>query len=427
MRAPIEFLVLVCVVVGVLPALTIGPFLDDAVQAVLGSATPAYSLATWHGLSGPLVMSVLALAGGGLLYLALRRHLAQGEERVPLLPPIDGGRSFDALLVFVSWRFARVLERALGTRRLQPQLRWIVVLAVLAAAWPVQRHGLALAVPPLALPDAGLALAWLAGSACAVAAAWQAKYHRLFALILAGVAGLVTCVTFVWFSAPDLAITQLLVEIVTTVLLLLGLRWLPQRTAFDRSWASARRALPRRTRDFAIAVAAGSGLATLAYAAMTRPLSHSVADYFTLRALPEGGGTNVVNVILVDFRAFDTLGEITVLGAVAIAVYSLLRRFRPARESTGVPPQQRVHTLRDRADDLLVPGVIMRAMFPATVVLALYLLLRGHNLPGGGFVAGITLAVALIVQYMAGGRASSRTGCASVPCARSASDCWSRP
>src|SRR6185503_17520118 len=114
--------------------------------------------------------------------------------------------------------------------------------------------------------DVTLALAWLVGAACAVAAAWQAKFHRLAALMLAGGAGLVTCLTFVWFSAPDLALTQLLVETVTVVLLLLGLRWLPKRIPFKWTWAGLLAALPRRSRDLLIALAAGSGLAALAYA-----------------------------------------------------------------------------------------------------------------------------------------------------------------
>jgi multicomponent K+:H+ antiporter subunit A len=136
---------------------------------------------------------------------------------------------------------------------------------------------------------------------------------------------------------------------------------------------------------------------------MTRPLPETISHYFVARAHTEGGGTNVVNVILVDFRGFDTLGEITVLGAVAIAVYSLLRRFRPARESIDPLPQQRAQSERTSTNDLLIPSVIMRAMFGAIVVLAFYLLLRGHDLPGGGFIAGVVFAIGLILQYMAGG------------------------
>jgi len=195
----------------------------------------------------------------------------------------------------------------------------------------------------------------------------------------------------------------LLVEIVTTVLMLLGLRWLPKRLPERWSWSAARVALPRRLRDLAIATAAGGGLATIAYAAITRAPNETISSFFVTRAYPEGGGTNVVNVILVDFRGFDTLGEITVLAVVAVAVYSLLRRFRPARESIQAPPPQRTQSARTAIDDLLIPTVLMRALFPPIVVFALFLLFRGHNLPGGGFAAGIALAIAFILQYMASG------------------------
>jgi len=400
---PIAALVLVCVVVGVFPAQTVGPLLSIAVRSVLGASTPAYSLAPWHGFTTPLLMSAVALAGGFGLFLALRSYFARGVEGTPLLPPIDSRRVFDAVLVALSWRWARTLLRRVGTERLQPQLRWLVLLAVMAPLWPVYFLGFELHLPTGAPLEPALAIAWGIGGACAIAAAWQAKFHRLAALILAGGAGLVTCLTFVWFSAPDLALTQLMVEIVTTALMLLGLRWLPKRLPRRWSWSFARAALPRRARDLTIAIAAGGGLAAIAYAAMTRPPQETISRFFTTRAYPEGGGTNVVNVILVDFRGFDTLGEITVLAAVAVAVYSLLRRFRPARESVEPPPQQLGQTARNAAEDLFVPAVLMRGMFAPITVFALFLLFRGHNLPGGGFAAGIALAVGFILQYMAGG------------------------
>ena len=403
MRLPIDVLVVACVVVGVLPAQTIGPLLGVAVQSVLGDATPAYRLSPWHGFTLPLLMSALALAGGLALFVGLRARFARGDKRTPFLPSIDARRVFDVVLVTLSWRWARTLAGWFGTERLQPQLRWLVLLAIAAPLWPVYHFGLDLRGPAATPLDPALAIAWVVGAACAVTAAWQAKFHRLAALILAGGAGLVTCLTFVWFSAPDLALTQLLVEIVTTVLMLLGLRWLPKRLPRRWSWAAVRIALPRRLRDLAIATVAGSGLATVAYAAMTRGPNETISGFFVTRAYPEGGGTNVVNVILVDFRGFDTLGEIAVLAVVAVAVYSLLRRFRPARESMESPPQQRAQTARTAADDLLVPAVLMRGMFAAIAVFALFLLFRGHNLPGGGFAAGITLAVGFILQYMAGG------------------------
>jgi multicomponent K+:H+ antiporter subunit A len=155
-------------------------------------------------------------------------------------------------------------------------------------------------------------------------------------------------------------------------------------------------------------------LALLAYAAMIRPAPDTISRFFVENAYVKGGGTNIVNVILVDFRAFDTLGEITVLGVVALTVYALLRRFRPARESIPVPEQQRAqdiyddgHPDRQKGDTvkeaMAVPALIMTLLFPVIGVTAVFLLLRGHDLPGGGFVAGITMAVGFILQYMARG------------------------
>lgn len=413
MRFPVELLVLACLVVGIIPGIAVGPLLEAAAQGVLGAAKPAYNLSVWHGFNLPLLMSAIAMAGGVLLYLALQNYLLTGNEGTPFVRHLAGKRLFERSLVVLSWRISRPLEALLGTRRLQPQLRLVVVVAVLAAVVVTKPWQL---TPMLALPsalDPALALVWLIGMACAIGAAFQAKFHRLRALILMSGAGLVTCITFVWFSAPDLALTQLLVEIVTTVLILLGLRWLPRRIPEDEL-ALKPITLTRRLSDFGIALVAGGGVAALAYAIMTRPLPDTISRYFVERAYSEGGGTNIVNVILVDFRGFDTLGEITVLGVVALAVYALLRRFRPAPESIAIPEQQRVQNAYDDArperqlgdtvaEYLLVPAVLMRLLFPMMLVMALYLFLRGHNLPGGGFVAGLTMAVAFIVQYMANG------------------------
>ena len=261
--------------------------------------------------------------------------------------------------------------------------------------------------------DLAFGLLWAVGTVCALGAAYQAKFHRLAALVLLGGAGLVTCLTFIWLSAPDLALTQLAVETVTTVLLLLGLRWLPKRLQ-ERGPRGAARLRPlHRAVDLAIAVAAGAGLAVLAYAAMTRPAPDSISRYFVEHAYTQGGGTNVVNVILVDFRGFDTLGEITVLCVVALTVYALLRRFRPAPESFRVPSSSKPRTpmttyTRTRrgdtmADALTVPALLMRCCSRSSARSPLFLFLRGHDLPGGGFVAGITMAIAVILQYMAGG------------------------
>src|SRR3546814_806313 len=199
-----------------------------------------------------------------------------------------------------------------------------------------------------------------------------------------GGAGLTVCITFAWFSAPDLAVTQLLVEIITTVLLLLGLRWLPKRSQEIREDALWPARL-RRARDLAIAVACGLGVAMIAFTMMTKPQGVTAGDWFLRNSYYEGGGTNVVNVILVDFRAFDTFGEITVLTIVGLSVFALLHRFRPPAESAGVPEQQSGG--EDGLNDYLyIPSVIMQWMLPTIITRSTYLFFLGPQLgrPTGG-------------------------------------------
>ena len=416
MRVPVELLVLTCLVVGVAPAWSVGAFLATAATPVVGGVLPEYSLAVWHGFNLPLLMSFVALAGGALLYLFQRRRRARGElEYTPLLHRFDGQRIFENLLARLS-ELGRRSRRVLGTRRLQIQLLLLVVVAVAGAGaslWfaPAARGGREL------LPFSPMfAMTWLIGMVCAVGAAWQAKFHRLASLMLAAGAGLVCCITYIWFSAPDLALTQLVVETVTTVLILLGLRWLPMRTAKPQPARTRLRLLGRRGRDLLIAIAAGCGMAGLAWTMMTRDFPQSISPFFLEHALTEGGGTNVVNVMLVDFRGFDTFGEITVLGVVALTVYALLRRFRPAIESMALPPQQRAQA-DDGSSDLLnprrakdtavgylmVPAVLVRLLLPLSVLVSVYFFMRGHNQPGGGFVAGLVMSVALVLQFIVSG------------------------
>ncbi len=413
MRRPIEFLVIACVIVGTIPGLTIGQFLDTGVVAVLGEDTPYYSLSIWHGFNLPLLMSVIALVAGVLLYWVLKDYLQACEEGPPFFRRFKGQRIFERILVTVSWRWARAAEGMVATRRLQPQMRLLVAVAVLAGVWAMWGAGDRFPAITFAGFDPVLGTLWAIGAFCAIAAAYQAKFHRLAALILMSGAGLATCISFVWLSAPDLAVTQLLVEIVTTVLILLGLRWLPKRSEAIAGSSGIVTKL-KRYRDFGLAVAAGLGTGLLAYFVMMTPLPPSVGDFYLERAYSEGGGTNVVNVILVDFRGFDTYGEIVVLAIVALTVFALLRRFRPAQDNAGAPYQQREQdeldtVQRDRdvgetlKDYLLVPSVIMRWMFPVIVLLAAYLFLRGHDLPGGGFAAGVTMAIGFLLQYLAGG------------------------
>jgi multicomponent K+:H+ antiporter subunit A len=202
--------------------------------------------------------------------------------------------------------------------------------------------------------------------------------------------GLVVALAFVKFSAPDLAMTQLTVEVVTIVLLMLALYFLPQRGPWDSG-------LGRRLRDITVGVAAGLGAMALTWAVLTRPFE-PISGYFLEQSVPGGGGTNVVNVILVDFRGFDTFGEITVLALAALGIYALLDGLHldgPERDDKGRPWSADVHPL--------ILATFARLLLPLALLVSIFIFLRGHNLPGGGFIAGLVTAAALIVQYLANG------------------------
>jgi multicomponent K+:H+ antiporter subunit A len=410
MRFPVELLVLVCLVVGVAPGLSVEPLLKDAVRSVLGERTPPFDLALWHGFNLPFVFSLIALAGGVAFYVLLRRRFnLRTSSRVPLPERLNGAQAYETAMLSL-FSGAAFLVRWMGTTRTQPQVLLMIV-ALLALPLLLVRPLPGLGAPPLGF-DPLFASMWAIGAGCAVAAAWYASRRRLAALILAGGTGIVTSMTFLWLSAPDLALTQLMVESVTTLLILLGLRWLPERMAPPLPLPMRSRL--GRSRDLAVSLAGGAGIAALSYAVLTRPAPERIGDFFLQRALPDGGGSNVVNVLLVDFRGFDTLGEITVLAAVALTVYALLRRFRPAPESIAVPQQQDTHVdpaarqtpaQQVSSGYLTMPAVYLRLLLPFMGVVAAYFFLRGHNLPGGGFVAGLIFAVAIIVQYMLGGTA----------------------
>ena len=414
MRVPIEILVLLCIVVGIFPQWSIGPALDVAARPVVGGAMPPFSLAIWHGFNKPLVMSLIALGGGIALYLLLRRGVVAGRFKHAPLLGLNGQRLFESTLYGLD-RASRWALAVLSTYRLQPQMLLMVLAAIVFASVALWAGGISWGDRPRVPGNLEFALLWVLGCVAALAAANQAKFHRLAALILLGAVGLAVSLTFLWFSAPDLALTQLTVEVVTTVLFLLGLRWLPKRRPEEAEHLGLR-VRARRARDLVVSLVAGGGMAVLAYAMMTRPAPQSISPFFIDRALPEGGGTNVVNVMLVDFRAFDTMGEITVLGIVGLTVYALLRRFRPPREMAALPPQQRAvppdlvsdlinpRTAQDTAlGYMMVPAVLVRLLLPIAVVIAMYFFMRGHNLPGGGFVAGLCVAIAFLTQYIVAG------------------------
>ena len=386
LRVPVEILVVVCLAVGIAPAYTIGPVLAVAARGALGDQVPDYSLALWHGFNLPLLMSAVALASGVALYFGLQKTV--NLHTIAQLP-MSGKRVFDRMTRTME-RSGRRLITFSPTTSLPGALAWIMVTAIAAMAWPLLRLGLGtpdVILSPLGeTPPVVGVLLWVLAVGGAIGATLYYR-QRFLALLLISVVGLAVSLGFVLMSAPDLALAQLLVEIATITLIMVVLHFLPQTSPPERN-------LLRQWRDGAIAIASGLGITLVAHAVMTRPFV-SIAPFFLERALPEGGGTNAVNVIIVDFRGFDTLCEITVLGVAGLTMFALLWNLRLPEATADAVPAGPWNPLLVRT--------ATRALLPLAAMVAMFLYLRGHNLPGGGFVAGLTLAVALLALRVAGG------------------------
>ncbi|ADV28339.1 NADH/Ubiquinone/plastoquinone (complex I) [Pseudoxanthomonas suwonensis 11-1] len=387
MKIPVEVLVVLCIAVGVFPAWTIAPVLHAGAGAILGADMPEYSLAVWHGLNVPLLMSLCGIVGGIALYFGLRRLF-------DLHAIVRGslGRNVFRWNMEALYALANRFTTRIANGSVQRSMLLLVLAALFAGAAPFVDSLGGGDLPALRAPSSMPLLGWFLWFVMVACTAWTIRLYRqrLLALLVVGGIGLMVSMAFVFLSAPDLALTQLLVEMVSLALLLLGLHYLPPRSPPERRPA-------RRYRDIGIAAAAGLGIALLAYAMMTRDPSPDAASVEMLaRSLPEAYGRNVVNVILVDFRGFDTFGEITVFGVAALIVHALLRRARMAPEKvmSGGPVK------------LPVPADLAQLLFPLTLTVSVFLFLRGHNAPGGGFIAGLVLAVPLLIQYVIQGAAS---------------------
>jgi len=383
LRAPVEILVAICLLVGIAPAYTVAPLLAAAAASVVGGPLPPYSLAIWHGFSLPLLMSALALIGGAAMYWQ-RRRLFQLRDRYPLP---DGKFLFECSLnagIVIARRLTDTLENGSLHRYLSLLIGTAVVVGVVGG-WQggfLTEHQSFQPVDLLSLLAALLLVL-----AAVLTVFWQ-RQHLVAVVVLGGV-GLTVVLAFVRFSAPDLALTQLTVEVVTTVLLLLALRYLPPDAPLESTSGQC-------FRDAGLAVLAGIGVAALTWGILTRPPQSELADYFLATSLLSGGGANVVNVILVDFRGFDTLGEASVLVIAALGITALL--------SGGLPSPMTLSPSLTGAEARwpLLLRVGAGPLLALTLLLAAYIFLRGHNLPGGGFIAGLVTVLALATQYLAG-------------------------
>ncbi|SFK58474.1 Na+/H+ antiporter subunit A [Streptomyces pini] len=410
MAVPIAALVTATVALGVWYPGT--ETLTEPYADRLPSPQKPYHLALWHGLSPALGLSAAALAAGLLLY-RLRPALAALRERAPRAPDAQKGYR----------RTEQGLDRAaLGfTRRTQVGSLPVYLTVLLTTVLVVPGTALLLRDTPFTAPPLwASAIQVPLGVVVLTAAVTLARVRRrLSAALLAGAVGYGVAGLFLVQGAPDLALTQLLVETLTLVIIVLVLRGLPAHLG-------PRRARPRTRRlRLALSAAAGTLVALLAVAASAARRDPAVSAYYT-EHVKEAGAHNVVNAIIVDFRAMDTLGEIAVLLVAAIGVGALILLPAGAREAAGAPVRSRPPAAdrypdtarwgvpQDRwlpeaenmpaHDRLIMLEVVTRLLFPSILVLSVYLLYSGHLRPGGGFAGGLVAGQAFTLRYLVGGR-----------------------
>ena len=388
---PPAILVVLVVAIGVAPFLA-EPFIKVVTASVLGDAAelPKAYFKIWHGLVPALYMSMIAVVGGLLMLLIFKPALGVWDKAARP----EAKHIFDAVIasaVSLARRIIAPLHDGAFTR--YAAIMAVTVVAVGYHAWATGTVGASTrsVQPANFVQIAGWLM--LVAATCGLVVLHR---NRLLSLILIGIVGLVVSVGFVFFSAPDLAMTQLTVEVVTIILLLLALNFLPNHTPVESS-------VLRRTRDGTVAVAAGLGAAALSYHYLLRDtIAPSISDFHLANSYKGGGGTNVVNVILVDFRGFDTYGEIIVLGIAALIIYALTEALLDgpvrARLLNRKPDQPRSGGMHP-----MMMVVVTRVIMPVVLMVGFYIFWRGHNVPGGGFIAGLVVSIAVVMQYMASG------------------------
>ena len=383
-------LALLVVIIGLAPMTSAAWLVDLAAGAVTGQPV-AVEIGHWHGTAPPALWMSLAAIGGGLMLLGLYRPLRAAWDRAPRP---EAKPLFDAAtdaLARAAGRFTDSLHDGTFGRSVA-----VAVLAIAAAAlWAFLGGAHTPGTRPTLSADPVTVTIWAVMLLAALATPALHR-NRLVALILTGVSGLLIAPIFMLFSAPDLALTQVTVEVVTILLMLLSLHFLPKETAIESRPA-------RRLRDATVAAVAGLGIGTLAWAMLTRDAAFpSISAFHLAQSKPGAGGTNAVNTIIVDFRGYDTFGEITVLGIAALVIFALAQALlRSPAVTQRLRAWPRAKESGDRHPMMLV--VATRLLLPMAMLVGTYIYLRGHNLPGGGFVAGLVFAIAYLMQYMASG------------------------
>jgi multicomponent K+:H+ antiporter subunit A len=374
---PAGVLALLALLFGLAPG-TIERLAALAAAAITGAPQP---VALWHGPTlTAAAVTLTAVAGGWLLF---RLHpLAERLERS--VQWLSAGRLYDRLYAS-TLDGSKLLTGLYLTGRLRDYLVYIMVTAMALVAVGFFRTGIAV---PLLTGDheLGPAITVVVAMAAAVAAV---RLRLLLGAVLAlGAAGYSVSLIYLLLSAPDIAITQAVIETVSLVLFLVAI------TALGKSDAGHPQARP--VSDWLVAIAAGGVSAVMAaMVADVSGLQRISGEFFTHAA--QAGGKNVVNLIIVDFRGWDTMGEISVLAIAALGIISLA----PWRLGAARRKRRDAHEGMPLTSPIL--RTIARVVSPVIMAYALLLWATGHYGPGGGFVAGLMVSAAVVLRSQAFG------------------------
>ncbi|MGB6058558.1 MAG: hydrogen gas-evolving membrane-bound hydrogenase subunit E [Microthrixaceae bacterium] len=393
---PVEASVTILVPVVLLSVVTIiGGLYPRAVSALVVGAARSLdadvsdaALALWHGFSTPLLLSVLIIAVGIAIWM-LRDSIDQIYRRLPHMA--SGGRIFDLSLA----RFLRMSDVVIG--HVQTGSLPSYLMTILATALLLPGVILALSSKPdltLEVMDRPGQLVTVALMAIASIGAVMAR-HRMAAVLCVGAVGYGIAVLFMFQGAPDLALTQMLVETLVLAVFVMVMRHLPFKFARNQT---AFAVFPRAL--LSVLVGVGAAVFTL-IAFSARPAGVAPVSEGYIAASPEAGGANIVNAILVEFRGFDTLGETTVLTVVALGVLGLVRAVRRERNDDTAPD------LKPMRPSFVLDSAV-QALFRTLILLSWVLLFSGHDDPGGGFIAGLVAGAAFMLVNLAGGNRSLR-------------------
>ena len=359
---------------GIVPSILTGP-LGAAATAIAGVPV-AVSLSLWHGFTPALLLSVVTLAGVGVAYAG--REAVRRRTWKPKYGTEDAYNGGLSTLNAVS----RAIGPALHSASLRTYIMVIVVTSVLIGGTAlVTDLGPRSAVSRTSLTVHDVLIVFLiVGGALAATLARS----TMSAVLSLGAVGYGVAMMFLSFGAPDLAMTQFSVETLTVLIYVLVFRHF--RALGPLSPPAV------RIRDGLIAVGMGIFISALLVSIATTETAPQLREYFAEFGPTLGHGRNIVNVILVDFRGFDTLGEITVLASAALGVRGLLRFAADGRGHDSVR---------------LLPSPIFqtaaRLLMPLLLVFSVFLLLRGHNQPGGGFVGGLIASAAFALYAISFG------------------------